>query len=931
MFKTVVYKKINFTKNASENGGAMNQVLENLKENEICVHVQNQKSGRMWGATTPDHLLKIIDKNIGAYEVISKFPHKAFFDIDCEDGTQLEVFKKIIKKRIPDAQLSISGSETATKNSYHITMNNYVITNTIDRENFKHFVIGLHSENKGFDTKVYTNNRNMKIINQSKQNDPRVQQIIEDNTPQNHLITCFIDPLATSVSLFASSAASKKVEQKTQKNKRLNILDLPAADVNPNFDKNNLNNPLVLLNLLPISTDFEHKYTFMVARFCFSNGLSFHQFWDWYRAKNDSDEKKEKWVRQWDYIDDFPPVTVKQLMFVLEKYYPSITKQKELLAFMQICDISDVDYTEVEKIDQSHFETDKKTIIFNVGMGGGKTTQTVDYLRRTCNGEDDKENFVWMTPNIALADNTFERMKDFHHTNLYNEEKKKEKKQDLIEKSKNLMICMNSLKYATDKQYKVVVIDEVETFLKKWCFNETLDGVQKVCYENFILILKKAEKIILLDAFVTKITIDFLTNLGISFTLVKRKDDKSYNNRDAIKFNKSKHMVIDIIKKLKEGKKILIFYPYCKGNNTNQSMDSLRQLLEKHTEKHGICHNSMTSDKIKRKLKDVNNEWVNYDFVMSNNVITVGVNFDVLHFDQCYLFIANFNEVRDIAQFSYRPRNLNDNVIKYCFIAGYRKADDDDKLDKKSEVDSPEYKHLRDMVFIENTSPKVETFNQFLFMAGYHILPDEAEIEKRELDELEIIKSSETYYDYDCIEEIDDDLLRDYETEFYSNNCSMKVKLMLRKYHFDKHFKGESDSSVRAEIWNGNYIKLVDDVKYLLTGSDKLMEKLKDDYKWELHFPEQIQDFKFDKSMLKSIFDSGFCSRKLTEESSHKLIIKSYINHYFNSEVIKGVRDDKSHTHSRFVVNDKFKRIYILIKESVYIRPKVFEADVDFF
>ena len=68
---------------------------------------------------------------------------------------------------------------------------------------------------------------------------------------------------------------------------------------------------------------------------------------------------------------------------------------------------------------------------------------------------------------------------------------------------------------------------------------------------------------------------------------------------------------------------------------------------------------------------------------------------------------------------------------------------------------------------------------------------------------------------------------------------------MLRKYHFDKHFKGESDSSVRAEIWNGNYIKLVDDVKYLLTGSDKLMEKLKDDYKWELHFPEQIQDFKF--------------------------------------------------------------------------------------
>jgi hypothetical protein len=237
---------------------------------------------------------------------------------------------------------------------------------------------------------------------------------------------------------------------------------------------------------------------------------------------------------------------------------------------MEICDISLTQSTEVEMINQEHFHNDTKITIFKVGMGGGKTTQTVEYLRKTCNGEDENDNFIWMTPNIALADNTFERMKDFHHTNLYNEEKKKEKKQELIEKSKNLMICMNSLKYASDKKYKVVVIDEVETFLKKWCFNETLDGVQKKCYDNFINILKKAEKIILLDAFITNITIDFLTNLNIDFTLITRINDKSYNNRDAIKFNKSKQMLMDIINQLKAGKKLLIFYPYCKGNNKNQ-------------------------------------------------------------------------------------------------------------------------------------------------------------------------------------------------------------------------------------------------------------------------------------------------------------------------------------------------------------------------
>ena len=926
MFKIVNYKKLNWFKNASENGGAMQKVIDGMQSNEVCVHIQNQKNGRMWTSTTQEHLIKIIDKNIGAYEVISKYPHKAYFDIDCDDGTPLETFKKIIQSKIQgELKWAISGSETETKNSYHITLNNYTINNIVDRENFKQFVMNLHSENNGFDTKVYTNNRNMKIINQSKQNDSRVQLIIEDENPKNHLITCFINPDSKSVSEFASS----KLETKTKvKSNRVNILALPEVKVDTNIDMSDLKNPLVLLKLLPISSEFDHKYTFMVARFAYNNGISFHQFFDWYKAKDDSDERRNKWVTHWNKLDDFPPVNIKQIMYVLEKYYPNIMKKKELLDFVKLCDISHVEFTEVEKLEQAHFENESKSLIINIGMGGGKTTQTVQYLEKNCNNDNENDNFIWMTPNIALADNTFERMRKFNNTILYNDEKKAEKKLERIQSSKNLMICMNSLKYTTDKKYKVVVIDEIETFLKKWCFNETLDGVQKLCYTNFINILKGADKIILLDAFITNITLKFLQNIDIDFTIIKRKNDKSYNKRDAIKFDNSNHMIIDIIKRLKEGKKLLIFYPYCRGNNKNQSMDSLRELITKHTEKEGICHNSMTSDKVKRKLKDVNNQWVKYDFVISNNVITVGVNFDVTHFDQCYLFIANFNEMRDIVQFSYRPRNLNDNLIKYSFMKGYNKPDSDDKLDKNSEVQSQEYKDLRQMTFIENTSPKLETFNHFLLMAGYHILPDEKEIEKRELEELEIIKSSETYYDYECIEEIDDEILRDYETEFYSNNCSMKVKLMLRKYHFDKHFKEDIDPSIKSEIWNKNHIKLVDTIKKLLMGNDKLMDKLKDDYKWELHFPEKIDDFKFNGDMLQTIFNSGFCSRKLNEDSSHKLIIKSYLNHYFNSEVIKGVRDGNKHT--KYVVNDKFKRIYILIKESIKNYPRFVDNDIEF-
>jgi hypothetical protein len=356
-------------------------------------------------------------------------------------------------------------------------------------------------------------------------------------------------------------------------------------------------------------------------------------------------------------------------------------------------------------------------------------------------------------------------------------------------------------------------------------------------------------------------------------------------------------------------------------------MDSFRQTLEEHSGKVGICHNSQTSDENKNKLKNVNENWTQYDFVLSNNVLTVGVNFDVEYFDQCYLFIAPFNEMRDIVQFSYRPRNLNDDFIKFCFIGEhFNKNNSQDKLDKHHRVTDYAYKHLRNSVLIEQTSPVQETFFQFLIMAGYTISPDVVEIEKRELQTIKLLQNSETYYDYNSIKKIDESSLAGYETEFYSNNCSFETKLMLRKYHFANKFKEDADEEVISEAWDKNYIKLVDDIKYLLCGVDTLMDKLKNDYKWELHFPEVIKDFTFDKETLRAIFDSGFCSRKLDDKSKHHLILKSYINHYFNSDVIKS----DSNKHTNYVVNDKFKKIYILIKNNVCVPPRDEDDDIQF-
>ena len=56
-------------------------------------------------------------------------------------------------------------------------------------------------------------------------------------------------------------------------------------------------------------------------------------------------------------------------------------------------------------VTQDVFNIDEKFIVVNVGMGGGKTSQTIDYLRTV-------KTFIWATPNQALSYNTHTRICD---------------------------------------------------------------------------------------------------------------------------------------------------------------------------------------------------------------------------------------------------------------------------------------------------------------------------------------------------------------------------------------------------------------------------------------------------------------------------------------------------------------------------------------
>ena len=169
-FKTEKFLGIDWLKNATKDGGAQDEIINKKSTNDIILnHVSATKKyakskiveKRMWASCDPDILLPMIENNNGLYEIIHKFPHKVYFDIDEEIpaggvATPLQDHINQIDILFPNSDMAISGSLTESKASYHVILNNYMINNVDDRNTIKIIV-----ESLGWDNKVYTKNRNI--------------------------------------------------------------------------------------------------------------------------------------------------------------------------------------------------------------------------------------------------------------------------------------------------------------------------------------------------------------------------------------------------------------------------------------------------------------------------------------------------------------------------------------------------------------------------------------------------------------------------------------------------------------------------------------------------------------------------------------------------------------------------------------------------
>lgn len=919
--------------------GSLAESIKTCEPTNITIKSDTQKFGMMWSSCSPEMYLQMCETNRGLYEMITKFPYKPYFDVDVKDPEKLkDIFDnnrqdehlqsvlKVITDHFVDADIAVSGSYNVDKISYHIVLNNYVIRNEDDKLNFKMFVT-YHSAI--FDKAVYGKTQAFKSINQTKPKDKRIQRILINDDCKKHMITCFIDNHSQPLPEFSDEIKELVLLDKTQ-NVYFDLSTLPKMKVNCTNKNMDLKNASAeeILQLLPYTDVFQYQHK--IARYCYTNGITFEVYIHSWLGKGIPNIQITLSGRKlWDRLNIFPPVYLDNIMAIIAYYHPSLVRDVSYRNFMHTFDLPENIIQRIETIDQSTFAYESKWLVYNVGMGGGKTEQTISYLKQC-------ETFVWITPNIALANNTSKRFADMEmDVKMYNEFTTREKQNGKLDECKQMIVCLNSLHYIKNTTRSVIVIDEIETLLGKF-MGDFLEGNSQLklkIWKTFIDLLTSANRVILLDAFITTKTINFIKNIDSDYinstTIFKRLVEPQTR---VVKFLSDFWATIhEACNKIKNGNKIFINYPLKNQSGCWPSMHQVFEYITDQTKMMGEMYNADVDDCIKSQLKDVNANWKDIRFIVTNNLISCGINYDHRDeadtFDCKYLFIASFNSARDIIQVSYRARYLSSGIINVCYLGKMNQVET--WLNDTDRMQCPKYTSLYNDILVEKKAPIKRSFQLFCQKANYKMITDSKTIDKTLAKETEeLIHSYGFAYTYDNIDNINHIESERIENKIFNQNATMEEKMCLRKYHFNlkygydakeviKEKINDKDVSYLSFIWDNRYMSVMDNIAMVLTNEDSLFIKIQKLNNLETIFPVDIKKTKLDATIIEMIFEY-FTFKTIHRTSSHLKILKEIYNTFFSKFIIT-TSYDKGSRNVTYEVDKELYDLYTFGREHLRI------------
>ncbi len=821
------------------------------------------KFGRLWTIIYRKDLPLLIAKNRNMYEVIGKdTPRRVYFDIDGHEEDILTKAKDEIKKVFgDDVMMAISGSVGEKKGqqyySYHIVLPQIYFNNLDEMVNcdFKKWIKQFSDKMDGgiFDASVYTKNRNMKCLHQTKERDPRVQEIIEDDVEEHHVIqlgffnkegmidgTTITYPVTETEEQETKKSKQKKdkkegVKGSTSKIDMLHITKIkktppPRLHIWRSSHKD-------LLNAIP---NLENNQLGLLIHLCVmgwykSEGGTWKEFQAW-EATYDGKDKEYMDAQRWEDVDVRKVWGRHKIWNLLERFYGKIadytitdfkkefiTDDDEGVTLIPSTKLIAGKYLPLDYI--TSITRNTKYININTQMGSGKTEVAIRYVEQ----QEDNPSVLWITNRQSMANNLMNRLDGLgfkHYKDDCDDRKSKTEQRS----SWDRIVCELESINTLDREYDIVIADEVESvfncFLTKTCFQDKQEVYDK-CYMTFEYVFRKAKKVFVMDAFLHHRTPTYFRLLD-----PKAKQITLRKEKDVIeKVCKGSENFYDWLKKivadLKAGKKLYIFYPYktARGSAYKIPIDMFSAMLTRMAglnEGDVLYYCSGGNQKAKKEqLKNVSKYWSECKAVVTNSSITVGVNYEKKDFDKIYLGYDDMISPRDLIQTSFRIRTTKEAVIEYIHFPNMFKIICNKQktpfipptiskptlgMDLMEEMmmegDVRPFKHLRDFLIAEFDAKQKEILMYYFTQTGYDvkdIIKKQAQTPQEEVEkdpfltEMKIAKKgveSEMKPDYSKIEDITSDKMEELKQKIFNSEATGEEQAQVEKFLNQKFWIG---------------------------------------------------------------------------------------------------------------------------------------------
>jgi hypothetical protein len=896
-----------FLKHSWHRGGDKPQqraLNERTDATHMLVKSETKRYSHCFTTVSKEIFLSWLEGDFGLYEIIEPHkPSKGYFDIDFKTGAGVEprlneillAFKSIF----PHGDFQVSGSRSDKKVSYHICVNNYVFRNQEERECLKYLC--LTDEFKAFyaDEGVYTKNRCMKCVNQSKaiDNGERVQEVLDGFSQdlRKHIITEFFpDEVYYAVdehdfTQYIPDEKERYAKQTGVKEKlvwahlpELRAEDMPALPLLKSiYDLDNEGDYKSILWAIPnppYSSGREHSHNTIwnIMRWAHGIGISFTDFILWVQQRDGNNTRA--YAYQWEHLKNYnymPKPTI-SLFPLFKKYSPQLLKDKSKMRFDYINTLQADRFIYTPWLRLKDINTPNKYALLYVGMGGNKTGVIAEYLHKHPNA-----SWLWITPRITLGQNTRGRVGESDFYKDFYGKKSKE-----IVKSKRLIIQLQSLWKIQGCFYDYLIIDEIESVLQAWTAVHThgKNGMNlKTNWDTFKALLLGAKKCFFMDAFMTKRTTELIENIEREappatkkewfqeetplYTVVARHPSVQTEQREMVVMKGFDSLYAKLITKIREGKKVYVFYPFgASGNALYPSMEEFKARIVRASgldENEVLAYWKNTDDKHLNNLENASEAWGNLRVVIANTKITVGVNFDNITkmFDDVFLFYIAWVFPRDIAQSSYRARHLRGRI--YTAKMTNRGGGNQGKELPPIENDKT-FTALYNSLMDEENAKCWEVFIWFCEQAGYKMVKDETETMKL----AEVLDNEDCLeVGYNDIEDLPEDLHNDVYTRQITGHASLNDKLRLEKYFLEKEFKPKTPQTVLSTAWKyRNILPVILDVK---RNPGHILHKIAREQGWQDCLnppPHGVKDLKLSKELREEI-ESQFKFRNYLRDS----------------------------------------------------------------